>query len=184
MKKIKQTILALSFIAAFLLPIAGSEAQAAPAFSAVAQTLNSPEDIAKYIWKNFRVESDQAQFGREDHWQTPDELLKNRKGDCEDFSRFAYEILKKNGISAFMINVYGKKYAHTVCVFKENGKYHILDGTDVKRTNAKSLNEVFEKIYPFWDTGAIVRANNNHQGQILKSIARKALANRQMAIAA
>ncbi len=128
-------------------------------FLQVATSLSNPESIAKYMWKNFRVESDQNQFGQEERWQSPDELLNNQRGDCEDFARFAYEILKLNGTNAWLVSIYGRGgYGHTVCIFSENGLYHAIDGTDVKRFKAKSLTEVFGKIYPFWQKAALVKA--------------------------
>lgn len=143
-------------------------------FKQVATSLSSPESIAKYMWKNFRVESDQNQFGQNERWQSPDELLANQRGDCEDFARFAYEILRANGTKAWLVSIYGRNsYGHTICIFFENGLYHAIDGTDVKRLNGKSLVEVFEKIYPFWQKAALVKAlPNGSRAIILKEFTR------------
>ena len=113
--------------------------------------LKTPENIAHYMWRNFVFETDQRQFGREEYWQSPQELMQTRKGDCEDFAVFAYELLKRQGIQTFLLNVYGGSFAHTVCVFKDKGKYQIIDGSDIKRVNASSLDELSKKIYPFWE---------------------------------
>ena len=146
----------------------------APATPLTVQTLSNqlttPEDIARFIWRNFRVESDRVQFGREEHWQSPEELLSNQKGDCEDFALFASQILKSKGVTAFLVNVYGDKFAHTVCIFKENGKFHVLDGDTVKRCNADNLTDIFSKIYPFWKEAAIVAyCSPSDCGRILKT---------------
>ncbi len=142
--------------------------------SGLAASLSSPDTLARYMWKNFSVESDQSNFGQEDHWQSPEELLATRKGDCEDFARFAYEILRMNGRKAFMISVYGKGgYGHTVCVFLENGRYNVIDDTEVKRLQARSLTDVFGKIYPQWEKAALVKTSpNSAHGIVLKEFHR------------
>ncbi len=130
----------------------------------LASQLNTPEAIAKYMWRHFQVESDRAQFGREEKWQSPEEFLTTRRGDCEDFALFAQQVLKLNGISSFLLNVYSDKTAHTVCVFKEGGFYHVIDGTEVIRTKASSLDGLISEINPFWRESAIVRASESSDG--------------------
>jgi len=143
-------------------------------FQNISSNLTSPEQIARYIFRNFVYETDQAQFGSEEHWQAPEELMANRKGDCEDFALFASEILKANGISSFLLNVYGKKFAHTLCVFKENGKFNVIDGKEVKRYNASSLDELFEKIYPHWNSASLVGfSSESNRGRVLKTFQKK-----------
>ncbi|MCM8775786.1 MAG: transglutaminase-like cysteine peptidase [Candidatus Omnitrophica bacterium] len=137
-------------------------------FRELASQLETPEDIAHYVWQNFSFVTDREQFGREEYWQSPDELLESQKGDCEDFAVFAHQILRYKHITSFVLNIYGHQYAHTVCVFKENGKYSVIDGTHVIRFEASSVRELMTKIYPFWKTGAIVAPlGNSRQGQIL-----------------
>lgn len=141
-----------------------------PSFQQLITQLQTPESIAKFLWKNFQFESDQRQFGQSEYWQTPQEFLIRRKGDCEDFAIFAQALLKQNGIQSFLFNVYGGKFAHTVCVFKENGKYQIIDGSKIIRFNAKNLNDLAFKIYPFWKTAAIVAPSSHGKGRILSEM--------------
>lgn len=133
----------------------------------IAFRISSPDKIANYLWKNFKFESDRSIFGQEDYWQTPNEFLSRGKGDCEDFAVFAQYLLKQRGISSFILNIYGRGEGHTVCVFKENGKYQAIDGTKVFQVDANSLQELSEKIDPFWEKAAIVSPTANHGAQIL-----------------
>jgi predicted transglutaminase-like cysteine proteinase len=142
-------------------------------FSLIAQQLQTPEQITRYMWRNFLFENDARQFGREDYWQSPEEFLMTRKGDCEDFATFAYEILKLNGYSAYLLNIYGGKYSHTVCVFKENGKYQVIDGTDVKRYNAEALNDLTSEIYSRWETGMIVKPATSEGATVLAEFSKR-----------
>lgn len=136
-------------------------------------TLQTPDQIAHYMWRHFVFEQDQRQFGQNEYWQTPQELLINRKGDCEDFAQFSHTLLKAAGISSFMFNIYGDGYAHTVTVFKENGKYNAIDGVRVMHYQADSLDELSEMIHPFWKKSAIVGASpKKRSGRIMKLLDR------------
>ena len=57
---------------------------------------------------------------------------------------------------AFLLNIYGNRFAHTVCVFKEKGRFNIIDGSHLIRHEAQSLDKLLYEIYPFWKKGAIV----------------------------
>jgi len=142
----------------------------------------TPEAIARYMWRNFAYETDQQQFGEAEYWQSTDEFLKNGRGDCEDFALFASEMLNKQGIKALVLNIYGSRFAHTICVFEENGTYHAIDGTDIKRVGAKDLPALISEIYPQWNKGAIVtRAKDSQKGRILKKFEKHAKAARAFA---
>lgn len=175
MKKLKNCLFILCMVSVAvggLSQPARASLSAIPSFQSLASNLSSPEDIAKFIWRHFQVESDQTQFGTEDRWQSPEELLKSERGDCEDFALFAYEIFKARGTQAFLLNIYGKGYGHTVCVFREGGSFHAVDGTSVIRGN-ESLDQLIKKIYPFWKSAAIVKAvKNSGRAVILKRINR------------
>ena len=175
MKKLKNCLFILCIISLAgggLPPQAGASLASPPSFQNLTSNLSSAEDIAKFIWRHFQVESDQTHFGTEDRWQSPEELLKSERGDCEDFALFAYEIFKAQGTQAFLLNIYGQGYGHTICVFRENGAFHALDGTSVIR-GGPSLEQLIEKIYPFWKSAAIVKALKSSSGAIvLKKINR------------
>ena len=134
----------------------------------LADQLQTPEDVAHYLWRHFSFESDQAQFGKEEYWQSPEEFLTTRRGDCEDFALMAHEILKMKGVKTYLVNIYSDRYAHTVCVFKENDKFNVIDGTRVIRLESENLQELSSKIYPFWNQGAIVGlSEKTGEGRIL-----------------
>ncbi|MFA6601088.1 MAG: transglutaminase-like domain-containing protein [Candidatus Omnitrophota bacterium] len=168
--------LIIAFLTLFFLP---GNASAQQIFSRtlslrnLAADLKSPEAVAQYLWRNFAFEKDQRQFGVEDLWQSPDQFLETRKGDCEDFSLFAYEILKMNGIKAFVFNVYGNGFGHSVCVFMENGRYNLIDGGTVTRLDAADLQTVAESIDPFWKSASVVIPHGSSlRVKVLKTLTR------------
>ena len=140
-----------------------------PLLSGAKSNASVPEEIARYMWRHFRYESDQTHFGKEDRWQSPEELLASRQGDCEDFALFAREILKSQGIKAFIVNVYGRGFGHSVCVFQKGGRYHVIDGSSSQAYDATDLKEIFAWVYPFWNKAAIVGFSESARcGTLLK----------------
>ncbi|MBI3306315.1 MAG: transglutaminase-like cysteine peptidase [Candidatus Omnitrophica bacterium] len=182
-------VFAISFVLAALAMNAEARAHALDrtlSFRELTNQMQTPEEIARYMWRNFQFESDQTNFGKEEYWQTAQEFLQNRRGDCEDFAIFANEMLKLNGVSSFILNIYGSGgFAHTVCVFKENGRYSVIDGTQVLHFKSKSITDLMSKIYPFWKEGAIVSATPySTQGEILTQFSKQNKSRRHLAMSA
>lgn len=75
--------------------------------------------ILKWIIKNFKYESDKKRFGVVEKWQTVQESLTFKKGDCEDMSILLFCLCRVHGINPLQIrlvagyvDVNGKKTGH------------------------------------------------------------------------
>lgn len=135
----------------------------------LASYLRSPQDVALYMWRYFDYEGDRRQFGKEDYWQSPAEIVKNKKGDCEDFALFAKQILDLNGYSAYVLNLYGTK-DHAICIFRQNGKYGAVDGGKFVAADFDDLRDLLSYMDPFWSKASIVEVTERHGGKELASI--------------
>jgi len=62
------------------------------------------DDIRDWVADNIDYMSDRERWG-EDYWQTPEETLSYRTGDCEDFSILLCSLLRANGINATQVYV-------------------------------------------------------------------------------
>src|SRR4030042_1471069 len=62
------------------------------------------DDIRAWVADNIAYESDKEQWGK-DYWQTPEETLSYRTGDCEDFSILLCSFLRAYGIDAQRVYV-------------------------------------------------------------------------------
>ncbi|MDP3920247.1 MAG: transglutaminase-like cysteine peptidase [Candidatus Omnitrophota bacterium] len=131
----------------------------------------NPDSIARYLHQNFTYETDQSQFGIEDYWQTPQEFLLSRKGDCEDFAVFSHTILKMNGRKSFVLAIVSPLDAHTVTIFKEDEKFDALDVARVRRFGTLTIRGLIPKLSPYWKYGAIVAMSySTHSPRIVKKI--------------
>lgn len=55
-------------------------------------------EVNAFAHKHFTYAEDKVQFGKEDYWASPAELLASRLGDCEDWAIFNYISLRHMGI--------------------------------------------------------------------------------------
>ena len=62
------------------------------------------DDIRAWVADNIAYKSDKEQWGK-DYWQTPEETLSYRTGDCEDFSILLCSFLRAYGIDAQRVYV-------------------------------------------------------------------------------
>ena len=91
----------------------------------------SMEELRQFLSKCKQV-SDQAQFGKPDFWQPPDEFEQTRKGDCDCFALWTWRQLVEMGISnaRFVTGRVGRFSAgHAWVTFEQDGRTFILDPT-------------------------------------------------------
>lgn len=131
---------------------------------------DSPEAIAHFLKQKITFERDSRLFGQVDYWQDPLEFLKRGSGDCEDYALLAQVLLERQGKEAFVFSLYGSGgYAHTVCVFVDNGRYNVVNQDRLIRTQAESLEELATSLYPQWTWGAVAE-RVGHRGRRLQEI--------------
>lgn len=150
-------VFALSLAFVFIYAIADAKAQIldrALSLQDVSLQLQTPEAIARFMWQNFRFEDDRSAG---DEWQTAEKFLATQRGDCEDFALFAHTVLKLNGVKSYLLNIYGKRYAHTICFFKNGDEYIVIDGHQVHHFAAEDFKKLISKIYPYWREAALVQ---------------------------
>ena len=150
-------LLLAGFLSLGMVPASPPEAGSFTGILAVARLCPTPEALAAFLKKEMVFREDREIFGRSDYWQAPEEFLRRRKGDCEDYALLAQAVLESQGMEAFVFSLYGSGYAHTVCVFREGGRYHIFNQDRVIRCNAASLEEVASFLCPRWTWGAVAR---------------------------
>ena len=140
----------------------------------IARRYPTPERLAAFLKERIVFKEDQQLFGTEDYWQQPEEFLNRGAGDCEDYALLAQEILKRQGKEAFVLSLYGdENYAHTVCVFVEQGCSHVINQDRVIRYGARSIEELATDLYPRWKWAAIARRVCTRGQAIRKITARR-----------
>jgi hypothetical protein len=120
-----------------------------------------PKEISNYMKNSFDFKDDYEIFNKSDYWQSPEEFLKNKKGDCEDYAIFSNYFLNKIGYNSFIISFYGlNNFAHTVTIYEENNKFNAFNEDRLYKYQSDTIEETLTKIYPFWTWGAFATRKN------------------------
>jgi predicted transglutaminase-like cysteine proteinase len=90
------------------------------------------DDIRDWVAANIDYKSDEEQWG-EDYWQTPEETLRLRTGDCEDFSILLCSLLRAYGLDAEQVFValgddgQGEGHAFVIEDWNQNGDWQRIE---------------------------------------------------------
>lgn len=154
---------------------AGAEPQGTePPLAALARSCPTPEALAEFLSTHIAFAEDQALFNTADYWQAPEELLSRREGDCEDYALLAHAVFQLQGRESYVLSLYGAEgYAHTVCIFVENGRYNVVNQDRIIRMEAPSLETLAAALCPAWNWGALAERWGT-RGRALQLIKRSA----------
>lgn len=137
----------------------------------LAHHYTTPEALAAFLRQAITFRYDRALFGVEDYWQSPEELLIRRRGDCEDYALLAQAVLRVNGIRAEVLSVFGAGgYAHTVCVFADaTGRYNIINQDRLFYVRAPSLEAAASALHAGW-TFAVIGERHGTRGRVIRAV--------------
>ena len=131
--------------------------------------LKSPEAVTKFMHEKFRIVEDSALFGKDDYWQSPEEFLSRRAGDCEDFALFAQSALTRIGFESYVISLYAPAgYAHTVTLFKQDGVYNIINDGRLYRYGTLTPEEALTRVRPDWTWASRAERKNSRGWSLLQ----------------
>ncbi len=102
----------------------------------------SLEAYSQWLGENVHYRKDESR----DVWADPQETLKKRGGDCEDFAFLNFEVLKVLGYQPRFFALVREGEAHAICVFKKDGFYMWFDNATLKKTDARDLREFAESV--------------------------------------
>lgn len=111
-------------------------------FENIVAELDSPEKVWKYL-KEFEYQLDRS-ITIEPSIKSPQEFLNDKKGDCKDFSNFAFRVGQNNNINCRVYAIYPKPMAtgHAICIWKINNKYYPLCNVTASRKNLIVFNKL------------------------------------------
>lgn len=134
------------------------------ALDQLAHQYTTPKAIAGFLQHDFTFQRDDDLFGEADRWQSPEEFLARKTGDCEDYALLAKALLERNWITAHILSLFGDDgYAHTVCVFlDEHGRYNVINQDHVRYYRATSLEALASALHPGWTFGGIAEQDGTH----------------------
>ncbi len=77
-----------------------------------------------------------------DDWAPPQEMLRRRIGDCEDYAFLTAEVLKILGYQPHILALAMEDFTHAITVFKDNDQYCIFDNYKLVQTKITSFEDL------------------------------------------
>lgn len=128
-------------------------------------SIKTPEEIARWL-------SDEFMYILEfpDKWQSAEETIRTKKGDCEDFAILTSEILTRQGVKNNIVIVKFDKLgtSHAICIWKSSrGTYNFISNRKLIRTGESSIDSAIEKYYPDWNKIVFTDKKRNN-GRVIR----------------
>lgn len=101
------------------------------------QDIQSLDEYAQWLKNHILYRPD----GKIDIWTAPPDTLKNGAGDCEDFSQLTAAVAQVMGYRPHFLAVARSGQWHAICAFNDNGRYVWFDNQELKKTDARTLEE-------------------------------------------
>lgn len=113
--------------------------------------VNSPSKLSLWLMTNFTYQKEKFKFI--DYWKRPEETLRDKGGDCEDFAFLVDRILSDLGYDT---EVRGfcredKKACHAICLIKQNEKYTFFSNKYYLSQEHDSIEKLLTNNYPTWE---------------------------------
>lgn len=121
--------------------------------------ISSPQQLSQWFLKEFKYVGEMP-----DYWQSAEETMNLRQGDCEDFAILAQAILGRLGINSqiAIVKFKGLNQSHAICIWQENGFYNFISNQTLIQTKAGSVKEAIEEKYPDWEQITFTSPKGEH----------------------
>ena len=117
----------------------------------LAQKCKTPHSLSIWTRRNITYKDDYEMHGVKDYWQTSEETLLSRMGDCEDFAILQHDVLKILGFDPQVIVVCDSSQAHGVCVYREKGVMYHMSNWKMKACHgAKEIKDIGRYVFRNW----------------------------------
>ena len=142
-------------------------------FSAEAASIKNPQALVNWLASNFSYVMEMP-----DKWQTPEETVQLKTGDCEDFAILASAILTRLGIAndIIIVKYKGLNIAHAICAWKDkDGFYKYISNQEMVNTRKGNLEEAIEKFHPDWENIVFTNPKGEYKKIVTRSKHRNAV---------
>lgn len=104
--------------------------------------IRSLDDYVLWLKKRMRYQKELSG----DLWQAPEEFLRSKEGDCEDFALLNAAVSRVLGFQPRIVALVRPGTAHAICVFQQGDVFVWFDNDRLQETRAGSLEEFARQI--------------------------------------
>ena len=116
------------------------------------------EDYARWLQTNITYQKDPV-----DQWAQPEETLKKKYGDCEDYALLNAEVLKVFGYKPRIFILAHRGGNHAVCAFEKDGYFLWFDNNHLKESTAQDLKELARDILLQYNFSSLLEYHSSSQ---------------------
>ena len=109
----------------------------------ILNNISSPRDYVQWLGANIVYKND----GKKDTWAAPQTTLRRKYGDCEDLAFLHESVLRLLGYNPKVLVLVRFLRNHAICIFEQDGSYVVIDNTILRRTKARSYQELLEYLF-------------------------------------
>jgi len=121
--------------------------------------IKTPQDLGDWLKNNFTYQSEEV-----DYWNTPEETVNAKAGDCDDYAILSEFILKDLGYDAWfivMVNRTPDQSSHAITIIREKDMtYSFISNTNYRRTNSASWESMLDNYWHQYKEVYICRAKS------------------------
>jgi hypothetical protein len=122
--------------------------------------INNLEDLTIWIHNNIKYKSD----GKFDYWQTPEETMRLKTGDCEDMCILFQDIAKKKlNIIVYVLALSDKiniMFGHSIIIYQDMGYDPTIGKFALLSTITINANVCLWKIFNYEEMREGIKINN------------------------
>ena len=112
----------------------------------IPMSIQNPQTFATWLEEDFHYRLELP-----DKWQTPQETIDSKAGDCEDFALLASAFLNQMGIpnDVVILKFAGLNVSHAICLWKDGtGSYNFISDRKLQLTGEPDIKKAIGKFYP------------------------------------
>ena len=133
----------------------------------LAEKCDTPDKIVAWVHRNIWYKKDEQVHGKKEYWQTSEETLRLKSGDCEDFSVLISDALTHLGIKSYVLAIQPEVgHGHAICVYGHNGN---LYGASNDRTKyvlgGGDVQDIAKKVFKNWKSATIYYTHTIKDGK-------------------
>jgi hypothetical protein len=110
--------------------------------------ITTPQALSEWFYtEGF---SYQAELPFHDYWKKPEETIRDKGGDCEDFAFLVDRVLSERGYKTYVLAVYFPKSAHAITIIKIDEKYTMFSNMSYLSYKFATIEGLLGFYYPEW----------------------------------
>jgi hypothetical protein len=134
--------------------------------------LKDARDIETWVKANIKYNSDEKLHGERDYWQTPEETMVLRQGDCEDYAFLNQELLRRINIESVVLCIsegcFDDKASHAICAFPKDSPTSFFSNQYLRKSSTHVLY-LIKSTYPRCQKMSILEFKNRKERKILST---------------